>query len=79
MAQLIFGGMIAIVLLVFYIWSIVDAVSVVRCMKAATVENPCKQEFSVNMSYILNTLGALISSTVVGLLEQICVECKAGC
>lgn len=65
MSQLIFGGMIAIILLGFYVWSIVDAVSVVQCKNAARANCP---EFSTNMSYILNTLGALISSTVVGVL-----------
>ena len=64
MSQLIFGGMIAIILLGFYVWSIYDAVSVVQCKNAMQT---C-QEFSGNMSYILNTLGALISSLVVGLL-----------
>ena len=68
MSQLIFGGMIAIILLGFYVWSIVDAVSVVQCMKSATADKPCTEVFSNNMSYILNTLGALISSTVVGVL-----------
>ncbi len=66
MSQLIFGGMIAIILLGFYVWSIVDAVLVVQC-KRELGEN-CKEVFSNNMSYILNTLGALISSTVVGVL-----------
>ena len=61
MPQLLFGGLLAIIMLGFYIWSIVDAVSIAQC------KANCR-EFSTNMSYMLNALGGLISATVIGVL-----------
>lgn len=60
MPQLLFGGLLAITLLGFYIWSIVDAIY------AARMGNP--ELFKPNMSILLNTVGGLISATVVGVL-----------
>lgn len=65
MPQLLFGGLLATILLGFYIWSIVDAVSIAReCKNAST----CADQFSANMSFLLNSLGGLIAATVVGVL-----------
>ncbi len=61
MPQLIFGGILAVILLGFYIWSIWIAVFVALGKYDVSY-------FSVNISYLLNTIGALISATVVGVL-----------
>jgi len=61
MAQLLFGALLAIILLGFYIWSIFVAVCVARGQCAADA-------FSPNFSYLLNGIGGLISATVVGVL-----------
>ena len=65
MPQLIFGGILATILLGFYIWSIVDAVSIAIDCNAGT---NCSNQFTSNMSFLLNSLGGLISATVVGVL-----------
>lgn len=59
MPQLLFGGVLACVLLVFYIWAIVDSVVATRAGLS---------DYSPNMSYLLNTIGGLISAVVVGVL-----------
>lgn len=61
MPQLLFGGLLALILLGFYIWSIVDAITLAQC------KANCPQ-FSSNMSYLLNTIGGLISAVVIGVL-----------
>ena len=61
MPQLIFGGILAVILLGFYVWSIWIAVFVARG------EYP-REMFSVDISYLLNAIGGLISATVVGVL-----------
>lgn len=58
MPQLIFGGILALILLGFYIWSIASAVSAARH----------GGDLAPNMAYLLNTIGGLISATVVGVL-----------
>lgn len=60
MPQLLFGGLLATILLGFFIWSIVDGVSIAQC-------KGCR-EFSAGMSFLLNSLGGLIAATVVGVL-----------
>ena len=60
MPQLIFGGILATILLGFYIWSIVDAVYIAKnCVPGTN----CTDQFSANMSFLLNSLGGLISAT----------------
>ena len=61
MPQLLFGGLLTLILLGFYIWSIIDAVSIAACAK------DCPQ-LSNNMAYLLNTIGGLISAVVIGVL-----------
>ena len=75
MPQLLFGGILAVILLGFYIWSIVDAVCIVRCMEnlknageAVKPTLPKCQTFTTNMTFFLNSIGGLISATVVGVL-----------
>ena len=65
MPQLLFGGLLATILLGFYIWSIVDAVSIARACK---IGSNCTEQFSSGMSFLLNSLGGLIAATVVGVL-----------
>ncbi len=65
MPQLIFGGILAAILLGFYIWSIADGVAIAtRCAPGAD----CSDQYSANMAFLLNSLGGLISATVVGVL-----------
>lgn len=65
MPQLIFGGILATILLGFYIWSIFDGVAIAMwCAPGAN----CSNQYSANMAFLLNTLGGLISATVVGVL-----------
>lgn len=59
MPQLIFGGILAVIMLGFYIWAIVEGVQ-------ATMGDTAG--FTPNMTYLLNTIGGLISATVVGVL-----------
>lgn len=59
MPQLLFGGMLAVIMLGFYIWAIIEGVK-------ATMGDA--SGFTPNMSYLLNTIGGLISATVVGVL-----------
>ncbi len=61
MPQLLFGGLLALILLGFYIWSIVDAIALAQCKANCP-------PFSPNMSYLLNTIGGLISAVVIGVL-----------
>ncbi|GEM_PF-2417461 len=78
MPKLLFGSILAMILLGLYIWSIVDAISVVQCkeevLKHLADKNKDPQQvpicslFTDNMKYILNSIGALISATVVGAL-----------
>lgn len=63
MPQLLFGGLLALILLGFYIWSIMVAVS----LAATGCTQNCPQ-LSNNMAYILNTIGGLISAVVIGVL-----------
>lgn len=65
MPQLLFGGLLATILLGFFIWSIVDGVSIASSCKSSS---NCTNEFSANMSFLLNSLGGLIAATVVGVL-----------
>ena len=58
MAQLLFGGLLATILLGLYIWSIVVAVQTAEAGKP----------FTTAMSFLLNSIGALISATVVAAL-----------
>lgn len=62
MAKLLFGGILATVLLGFYIWSLAEAVGAAHCGGG-----DCRG-FSTNMSFLLNSIGGLISATVVGVL-----------
>jgi hypothetical protein len=41
MPQLLFGGIIAVILLGFYIWSIIDAVTLSRCAEKAVAAADC--------------------------------------
>ena len=59
MPQLVFGGLIAVIMLGLYIWSIVEAIEHAR----ASIK-----EFPPYMSLMLNSIGGLISATVVGVL-----------
>lgn len=65
MPQLLFGGFLATVLLAFYIWSIFDAVGIAMACQAGV---NCSDQFTPNMSFLLNSLGGLIAATVVGVL-----------
>lgn len=77
-SRLVFGGVLASVLLGLYIYSIVQAIEVSEMCAAAAdaVANqvpdaklcpPVKTNLG-NVSYILNLIGGLISATVVGIL-----------
>jgi vacuolar-type H+-ATPase subunit I/STV1 len=68
MPQLLFGGLLATILLGFFVWSIVDAVTVAQCIKASKEGSPQCGEFSSNMAFLLNSIGGLIAATVVGAL-----------
>lgn len=59
MPQLLFGGILAVILLGLYIWAIFEGVQATKGDTAG---------FTANMSYLLNTIGGLISATVVGVL-----------
>ncbi|CAN5298189.1 hypothetical protein BH10ACI1_BH10ACI1_11520 [soil metagenome] len=61
MPQLLFGGLIAVILLAFYIWSIVDAICFVSHCRLTS-------GFTPNVQFLLNSIGGLISATVVGVL-----------
>lgn len=54
MPQLLFGGMLALILLGFYIWSIIAAVFIA----ASGCTQNCPQ-LSNNMAYLLNTIGGV--------------------
>ena len=63
--QLIFGGLIAIILLALYVWAIISG------MCAAQTIDACHNlvtPFSANVQSFLNSVGGLISATVVGVL-----------
>lgn len=65
MPQLLFGGMIAFILLGLYVWSIVSG-----ACEASPIAG-CKDRvpaFTANMQFLLNSVGGLISATVVGVL-----------
>lgn len=59
MSQIIFGGILAFVLLSLYVWAIAHSVAVAQAGG---------KEISTDMSYLLNAIGGLISAAVVGLL-----------
>lgn len=65
MPQLIFGGAIAIILLVFYAWAIISGACAVGHSSL-----PCSSivGFTEPIQYVLNLIGALISATVVAVL-----------
>jgi hypothetical protein len=65
MPQLIFGGILAVIMLGLYIYSISEAVAIAR--KCGDVAN-CATQLSSNLSLLLNLIGGLISATVVGVL-----------
>ena len=58
MAKLVFGGLIATVLLGLYVWSIVITATATRT--GGTI--------SADISFLLNSVGALISATVLAVL-----------
>ena len=88
MPQLLFGGILAAILLGFYIWSIFDAILIVQCKESYKIMSdaikgsetdaakiaseiakiPKCEEFTNNMTFFLNSIGGLISATVVGVL-----------
>lgn len=81
MPQLLFGGILAAILLGFYIWSIVDAIEIVQCMEkfknaseSVRATLPKCDSFTNNMTYFLNSIGGLISATVVGVLGATTVK-----
>ena len=65
MPQLIFGGIIALILLVFYAWAIISGACAVGHSSFQ-----CKSvvSFSEPVQYALNIIGGLISATVVAVL-----------
>jgi hypothetical protein len=58
MTKLIFGGLIATVLLGLYVWSIIDAATAARTGGVITAD----------ISFLLNSVGALITATVLAVL-----------
>ncbi len=58
MAKLLFGGLIATVLLGLYVWSIVDTATAARTGGTITAD----------ISFLLNSIGALITATVLAVL-----------
>lgn len=58
MAKLVFGGLIATVLLGLYVWSIIDTATAAREGHA----------ISSDISFLLNSIGALITATVLAVL-----------
>ncbi len=65
MPQLVFGGILAVIMLGLYIYSISTAVGVAaECGDNAA----CAKQLSSNISLLLNLVGGLISATVVGVL-----------
>lgn len=58
MAKLVFGGLIATVLLGLYIWSIIDTATAAKTGGAITAD----------ISFLLNSVGALITATVLAVL-----------
>ena len=58
MVKLLFGGMIATVLLGLYVWSIIATAQAARLGAA----------ISADISFLLNSVGALISATVLAVL-----------
>ena len=58
MPKLLFGGILATILLAGYVWSIYEAIGAAK--KAL--------ELTTMMSVLLNSIGALVSATVVGVL-----------
>ena len=58
MAKLVFGGLIATVLLGFYVWSIIVTAAATR--KGGYISD--------DISFLLNSVGALISATVLAVL-----------
>ena len=65
MPQLIFGGILAVIMLGLYIYSIFTAVAIAH--KCGDVSE-CATQLSSNISLLLNLIGGLISATVVGVL-----------
>lgn len=61
MPQLLFGGLLALILLGFYVWSVLDAITIAQC------KTNCP-ELSQNMTFLLNSIGGLISAVVLGVL-----------
>jgi hypothetical protein len=65
MPQLIFGGILALVMLGLYGYSVFEAVKLAReCKDIAG----CTKELSNNLMLFFNVVGGLISATVVGVL-----------
>ncbi len=58
MAKLVFGGLIATVLLGLYVWSIIDTATAARTGGA----------ISADISFLLNSVGGLITATVLAVL-----------
>ncbi len=78
MPKLLFGGILATILLSFYMWSIYEAVQAAQealklaklapNAEAAAAAFKTAPELTTMMSVLLNSIGALVSATVVGVL-----------
>lgn len=71
MAQLLVSGLFAAAFATIYIWGTWAAIDLaVHCAQAATTASPCtKLETDIpHLSYILTTIGNIISGGVVGIL-----------
>jgi hypothetical protein len=65
MPQLLFGGLLAVIMLGLYIYSIAEAIELAK--KCGDISN-CATQLSANNSLLFNLIGGLISATVVGVL-----------
>lgn len=66
MPQLIFGGILAVVMLGLYCFSVHEAVELARLCLGQN--ESCRQKLPQNLMLFLNVVGGLISATVVGVL-----------
>ncbi|MGI9056273.1 MAG: hypothetical protein ACR2F2_10790 [Pyrinomonadaceae bacterium] len=65
MPQLLFGGILAVIMLGLYGYSIAAAIELAQ--KCGDINN-CPTQLSANISLLFNVIGGLISATVVGVL-----------
>ncbi len=71
MAQLLVAGLFALAFGTIYVWGTADAIyTAIDCGAKAKLGNPCDKTVTdiPHLSYIINTIGNIISGSIVGIL-----------